>query len=152
MPWYVLITKPKAELKVKERLEKIGIEVCCPVRIESRKWSDRIKKITVPLLPSMVLVNLLEKERNLVFGVAGVVRYLFYLQKPAVVKEKEIEILQDLNNKKDDIISIASIKPGDKIELSDFGSFKGKGLVKQVSKNQCWVILEQLGYVVTLKL
>ena len=60
MPWYVLVTKPRAELKVKDRLEKIGISVCCPTVVEKRQWSDRVKKVVVPLLPSMVLVFLKE--------------------------------------------------------------------------------------------
>ena len=58
MPWLVLYTNPRAEMKVAQRLEKIGVEAYCPARMEIRQRSDRKKKIWAPLLPSMVLVNL----------------------------------------------------------------------------------------------
>jgi transcriptional antiterminator RfaH len=58
--WRVLYTNPRAEMKVAQRLEKIGMEAYCPARIEMRQRSDRKKKIWVPLLPSMVLVNIEE--------------------------------------------------------------------------------------------
>ena len=93
MPWYVVVTRPRAELKVKDRLKAIGVEVCCPTRVEKRQWSDRVKKVVVPLLPSMVLVFLEVKDRELIFSVPGVVRYLFYLGKPAVVPKKEVDCL-----------------------------------------------------------
>ena len=91
MPWYVVVTRPRAELKVKDRLRTIGVEVCCPTRVEKRQWSDRVKKVEVPLLPSMLLVFLEVNDRELIFSVPGVVRYLFYLGKPEVVRKKEVD-------------------------------------------------------------
>ena len=53
--WFVVYTKPRTELKVSQRLSVLGIENYTPTRMEVRQWSDRKKKIVVPLLPSMVL-------------------------------------------------------------------------------------------------
>jgi len=75
--WRVLYTNPRAEMKVAQRLEKIGVEAYCPARMEMRQRSDRKKKIWLLLLPSMVLVNIEEQEKNKVFEVQGVVRYLY---------------------------------------------------------------------------
>ena len=88
--WFVIYTKPRTELKVSQRLSVLGIENYTPTRIEVRKWSDRKKKIAVPLLSSMVLVRLNEKEVNKVFEVAGVVRYLFENQKRAEVSNEDV--------------------------------------------------------------
>ena len=88
--WFVIYTKPRTELKVSQRLSVLGIENYTPTRIEVRQWSDRKKKILVPLLPTMVLVNIHEKEVNKVFEVAGVVRYLFENQKRAEVSNEEV--------------------------------------------------------------
>jgi len=85
-----LFTKPRNELKVTERLTRIGVEVYTPTKIEVRQWSDRIKKVTTPLLPSMVLVCLLEKEVDRVFEVTGVVRYLFEHGRRASVSNEEV--------------------------------------------------------------
>jgi transcription antitermination factor NusG len=88
--WFVIYTKPRNEIKVSQRLSVLGIENYTPTRMEIRQWSDRKKKIAVALLPSMVLVNLNEKEVNKVFEVAGVVRYLFENQKRAEVSNEEV--------------------------------------------------------------
>ena len=66
--WFVVYTKPRAELKVVDRLSATGIKVYAPTQTEVRQWSDRKKKIQVPLLPSMVLVYLSEQETNEVFS------------------------------------------------------------------------------------
>ena len=86
----MVYTKPRTEIKVSQRLSVLGIENYTPTRMEVRQWSDRKKKILVPLLPSMVLVNIHEKEVNKVFEVAGVVRYLFENQKRAEVSNEEV--------------------------------------------------------------
>ena len=88
--WFVIYTKPRTEIKVSQRLSVLGIENYTPTRMEIRQWSDRKKKIALALLPSMVLVNLNEKEVNKVFEVAGVVRYLFENQKRAEVSNEEV--------------------------------------------------------------
>ena len=35
--WYVVVTKPRAERKVAERLLQMDIEAFCPTRIERRQ-------------------------------------------------------------------------------------------------------------------
>lgn len=152
MPWYVLKTKPKSEMKVTDRLTKLGVNVCCPTRIEHRQWSDRIKKVETPLLPSMVLVELQNKERNIVFNVPGVLRYLFWMGKPAEVSEEEIEVLKEMQENKSNILTIEQLEVGKEVDINNFGSETKKGVVKKISENKCWVVLKNLGYVVQLKI
>ena len=75
--WYVLFTKPRNELKVMERFLSAGFEAYTPFKTEIRKWSDRNKKIRVPLLNSIVLVKVAKNATDSVFGIPGVVRFLF---------------------------------------------------------------------------
>ena len=152
MQWYVVITKPKAERKVAERLQRLGIEVCCPVRLERRQWSDRVKNLEVPLLPSMVLVHIENEQRNRVFEVSGVLRYLFYLGQPAEVRNKEVEVLNDIRKSGSHIVEFKAIQPGDVIDVPGFDTVPQRGKVSLVSGNKCWVVLEQLGFVVILQL
>src|SRR5690606_29574308 len=100
MPWYVLHTKPRNEKKVATRLEAMGITAYCPLRMEVRQWSDRKKQVSVPLLPSMILVQLQEKDRAMVFQVPGAVRYLHWLGKPALVTQAEVEVLREIQAQK----------------------------------------------------
>ena len=88
--WFVIYTKPRSELKVLEHLTHLGIEAYTPTKIEVRKWSDRKKKVTVCLLPSMVLVCLEEKEVSKVFEVPAVRRYLFVHGERARVTNDEV--------------------------------------------------------------
>ena len=151
MNWLVVHTKPRFERKVEERLISIGIEAYCPVRKEIRLWSDRKKKIDVPVLPSMVLVKLDKKNINDVFKVNGVVRYMFWLGKRAIVREEEIDILKNyLNGKKLINQETFKVKPGDIIDVPGFD--KKRGFVDRVSKKNAWVFLENLGYTIKLNL
>ena len=148
--WHVIYTKPRAEKKVEERLNNFGIEAYCPVKQEVKQWSDRKKKILVPVLPSMVLVNIDVKERNKVFDIPGVVRYMFWLNKHAIVKDGEVASLKSLLSQ-NNIISqnTETLKVGENINVPGFEN--QSGIIKKISNNQIWVVLKKLGYVIKLK-
>jgi len=150
MGWNVIYTKSRSEKKVEERLKNIGIEAYCPVRTEVKFWSDRKKSILVPVLPSMVLVKIEKNNRNQVFDIPGVVRYMFWLKKHAVVRDSEVDSLKLLLESNNIIEqNVASYNVGDEIKIS---SLKDQlGIIKKISNNQIWVVLKQLGYVIKLK-
>ncbi len=130
----------------------MGINSYCPIRSEIRFWSDRKKRIDVPLLPSMLLVNINEKDINRVFESSFVVRYMFWLGKRAVVRQSEIDILKKYLNGDYNFISckLSNIKIGDNLRLSSFNN--EKGIVKRISNNNIWIYLKSIGYSVKLKL
>jgi transcription antitermination factor NusG len=149
--WHVIYTKPRAEKKVEERLNNFGIEAYCPVKQQVKQWSDRKKKILVPVLPSMVLVNIDEKERNKVFDIPGVVRYMFWLGKHAIVKEEEVDSLKTLLTQNNIVSqSTETFKVGETINVPGFEN--QSGIIKKISTNQIWVVLNNLGYVIKLKI
>jgi transcription antitermination factor NusG len=152
MPWYVLITKPRFEKKVTARLLKMGVKAFCPTRVENRQWSDRIKKVEVPLLPSMVLVFLENKERQIVFQVPGSLRYFFWLGKPAKVSALEIDALNNIQKDNSTVVEVEKLTVGSEIEIDTFDNVAKKGIVKKVSGNYCWVTLHNLGCIVKIKI
>lgn len=111
MFWRVLYTNPRAEMKVAQRLTKIGIEAYCQARIEIRQRSDRKIKIWLSLLPSMVLVNIDEIQKYKGFEIQGVVRYLYWLGQLAKVSEEGEAV---------DFLKYRIFKP---IEYSPLGEF-----------------------------
>jgi transcriptional antiterminator RfaH len=150
MPWYALYTNPRQEKKVAARLQQLAIEVYCPLVIQVRQWSDRKKKVEVPLLPSYVFVKIESKQRESVFQVSGVVRYLYWLGQPAVIRDEEIVLMQNWLQGPVTSFEISSIQLGDSYEISS-GPFAGKkGIVNQVSPNQITLVLDQLGVKITL--
>ncbi|MDQ6472040.1 UpxY family transcription antiterminator [Flavobacterium sp. LHD-80] len=152
MNWYVVYTKPKWEKKVAEKLAQIGIECYCPLITQVKQWSDRKKKVEVPLFNSYVFVQLSENDRNSVFNVPGVVRYLFWLGKPAIVRDEEINIIKS-SLKATDVsdITVASIQVGDRIKLES-GAFSNQdAIVQEVSKTHYILVLESMGCVLKIK-
>lgn len=126
MPWFVIYTKSRSEKLVATELRRRGVDVYCPVRKVKRKWSDRMKLVEEPLFNSYCFVHLEEKERHLVYGVSGVVGYLFWLKKPAIVKQKEIDIIKNMLNDFDhDSISIIDFKQTDRLRITS-GVFTGQ--------------------------
>ena len=151
MNWFVIHTKPRFEKKVEERLLSFGIEAYCPTRKEIRLWSDRKKKVDIPVLPSMVLVRLEDKDVNDVFNINGVIRYMFWLGKRAIVRDQEIDILKNyLNGNAIINQEIIKLNPGDRINLSGFNN--ENGVIDRISNNTAWVFLENLGYKIKLNL
>jgi transcription antitermination factor NusG len=151
--WYVVYTKPKWEKKVAEQLTKMGIECYCPLITQVRQWSDRKKKVIVPLFNSYVFVQVADSDRNLVFQSVGAVRYLFWLGKPAIVRDEEISTIRKWLETPDVYdVSIDAIQVGDKITL-DSGPFSAQeAVVQEVNKTHYVLVLETLGCVLKMKI
>ena len=150
--WFILYTKPNQEIKVANQLKEMNINSFCPTVTIIRNYSDRKKKIIKPLLPSYVFVNIEEAKRNNVFSVFGIVRYMFWLGKPAVVRESEIELMKPIDINHLDIVSLTKFTRGQLYKISD-GLFSGKiGKVVETQKNKIKLELQSLGVIVTLRL
>lgn len=150
MPWFAIYTRPKREKKVVEGLKKLGVEVYCPMVTQVKQWSDRKKKVETPLINSYVFVKIEEKNRNIVFEVPGVVWYLFWLGKPAIIQEQEIDTLKESLKGTFSSVEVNGIVPGDSLTISK-GSFQGKeGVVTHVNKNKIRLVLKELGVLITI--
>ncbi|MAD12266.1 MAG: antitermination protein NusG [Flavobacteriaceae bacterium] len=149
--WFVIYTKPKQELKVVTELSKIGIFSYCPTVKMLKQYSDRKKKIEKPLMPSYVMVYIEECRRSTVFSIPGIVRYLFWLGKPAIIRESEIDIMkQHLEGVYTDI-SISSLIKGQLYEITE-GPLAGKtGKIIEMKKNKVKLEITSLGMMVVLK-
>jgi len=146
--WFVLCTKPRNELKVTDRLNKIGVEVYTPTKIEVRQWSDRKKKVTTPLLPSMVLVHVLEKEVDLVFQVPGVLRFLFEHGKRASVSNEEVLAMKSyLEATK--VADEKGLAVGDIVEVPLLGE---QATLLSIKGKKCLAQLQKLGAIVSFQL
>lgn len=147
--WFVLQTKPRNEKVVHKQVEMKGVEVFTPLTEKIRIWSDRKKKIEVPLFSGYVFVHGDEEERlRAISNTSGAIRYLFYEKRPAVVSDREIELIkQSIKEPEKVSIEEKKIKKGDLILVSH-GIFKGmKGYVNEFRGNyRLTVNLEELSY------
>lgn len=148
--WFVLYTKPNREKKMLPLLTNIGIVSYCPMVATVRQWSDRKKKIQVPIIPSVIFIQCLEKDRNKVFQIPGAHHYLFWLGKPAVVKDSEIQTMKDWLNGEVNGAKVEELKTGDTYIIKSNGFIGQEGIVNEVSNNRIQVILKELGIKITL--
>ena len=113
LPWYVLYTKPRNEKKVAQRLSEAGYTVYCPLQKVRRQWSDRTKVVEEPLFKSYLFIQIEDHRRDEVFTFPGTVRYLFWLRRPAQVRQVEINTIQKwLGEYNHEDIDISDIQPG----------------------------------------
>ena len=149
--WFVVYTKPQQELKVASQLTAMGIENYCPKVTLIKQYSDRKKKVIKPLLSSYVMVQLEEKERNKVFACNGIVRYLFFLGKPAVVPAPQIDLMQDHLNGVYNDFKVTTLSVGDSHTITE-GPFSGvKGKVVETNNTKVKLELASLGMRITLR-
>lgn len=149
--WYAVYTKPRNEKKVAERLSHQGFEVYCPVQTTIKQWSDRKKKVQIPIFPSYVFVCVYEVERKLVLQDAGVLNFVFYLGKAAIIKEEELNTIKvflgELEDKTYDL-SLKDYKTGDEVDIIA-GPLSGmKGLVEDSKKSNLRLLIKSLGTII----
>jgi transcription antitermination factor NusG len=147
MPWFVIYTESRSEKKVAIELAERGIEAYCPTIKKVRQWSDRKKIIEQPLFNSYVFVHLDERERAKVFGVPGFVRYLFWLQKPAIVKDEEIEAIRHFLDDFDHArITVAPLQQREYIRIKSGVLMDRVAKVVSQQGRKVTLLLEELGF------
>lgn len=141
--WYAVYTNPRAEKKVFDRLINAGIEAYCPLRRVLKQWSDRRKKIDEPLFRSYVFVKINLQEYEKVRRVNGVVNFVYYLGKPAIIRDYEIENIKIFLSK----TSGCEIKfeANQRVRIKEGVLKDTEGKIVQQSKHNLRIEIEQLG-------
>lgn len=153
--WFALYTKPRWEKKIFSVLEKKGIEAWCPLQRVQRQWSDRKKIIEEPLFKSYVFVHINEQERLSVLQTDGVLNFVYYLSKPAVIRDEEIHLIKSYLLQQEALISIQSVESFDvdariKIKQGLFMDQVGT-ITRTAGKKKVYVNLESLGQVMVVE-
>ena len=151
--WLVVYTKPRWEKKVNTSLLKKGIEAYCPLNKVRRKWSDRMKTIEEPLFKSYVFVKVEDAGMTEVRFVDGVLNYVYWNGKPAIVREEEIiEIKKFMSEYEDVEVSSIELKPSDAVVLNAGVMMGATGRVmRMMGNNTVEVRIDSLGFILTAK-
>jgi transcription antitermination factor NusG len=140
--WLVFYTRPRNEKKCEKKLREIGIEVFLPKCRVERQWSDRIKKVMLPLFPNYIFARVNEKERIKVLKTAGIVTMVTFGDQPAVMDECEIENLRITQNNPERLesLSYSLPDPGSRVVVKG-GPFEGlAGYVVEQRSGKCVVV------------
>jgi len=152
--WYAIYTKPRWEKKVDGVLLQKGINSWCPLQKVERQWSDRKKIIEEPLFRSYVFVRINKEERLGVLMTDGVLNFVHYLGKPAVIRDEEVDVIKkylDEEDAKIDIISIEGFKENMKVRVNHGVFMDNEGTVLRGGRKKVYVQLESLGQVMVVE-
>ncbi|HUB62638.1 MAG TPA: UpxY family transcription antiterminator [Puia sp.] len=145
--WYAVYTKPRWEKKVYSRLAENGFEAYCPLNRVRKRWSDRLKWVEEPLFKSYVFVKVAEEEAARVRLVNGVVNFVYWLGKPAIIKNKEIEVIHKFLSEYDEIQVVPlELTTDSRITIVQGALMDKKATVVKVLNNKVRVVIESIGY------
>lgn len=148
MAWYVLYTKSRNEKKVARLVNEAGIAAYCPVQEIVRQWSDRKKKVQEPVFRSYIFVHLedYESESIVVLNIPGAVRFLWWLGKPGVVRDDEIQSIKDFLSRYKDASITSDIKEGQEVIVKEGPLQDKSGIVIRIQGNKAILHLKSLGW------
>lgn len=96
------------------------------------------------------MVFIEDHKRVDVFSVFGVVRYLFWLGKPAVISEDEISLMKNYLNGVYKSIFLTTLTKGQLYKITE-GPLQGRiGTVIEIQKNKIKLELKSMAMLVTL--
>ena len=117
------------EKKVFENLTHLGFHCYLPLVTTIRQWSDRRKKINIPLFPNYVFIRIDAKERTKVFSVKGILKFVSIDRAPAIVSDKDILLIKKVTADGDDVLPHEYFVEGMKVKVL-FGPLEGlEGIV-----------------------
>lgn len=150
--WIAVYTKPRWEKKVSQLLTNKNIENYCPLNKVVRQWSDRKKIILEPLFTSYVFVNTSIDEYLSIRKTDGIINFVYWLGKPAIIKQAEIESIKSfLNNYTDVELEKIDVNINDEVKIIHGPLFSMKGKVIEVHFNYVKVMLPSIGYTLVAK-
>ena len=145
--WYALYTKPRWEKKVFRLLSEKGVEAYCPLNKVSRKWSDRMKTVEEPLFKSYVFARVSEEEQTRVRMTAGVMNFVYWQGKPAIIRAKEIETIRKFLNEYENVIAEPmQLKEDSKVIIRQGLFMDHEAKVLKIEGNRVKVEIESIGY------
>lgn len=96
LPWYAIQVRCHAEKNVSLMLEARGFQQYLPLYSESSRWSDRVKKLELPLFPGYVFCRLDVPHRRPVVTVPGVVSIVGFGNTFAPIPDEQISAIQSI--------------------------------------------------------
>ena len=139
--WYAVYVQSRHEKKVHQLFEEKGIESSLPLIKTTRKWSDRKKKVEIPLFRGYVFVKIdVGRDKLNILKTDGVVKFIGIKKKPSRIPDEEIHWLHMIVKKSDSVKNEKEIPAGQKVCVTA-GPFKGIEGVVMLSGNQSRLVI-----------
>jgi transcriptional antiterminator NusG len=117
--WYAIQTRSRHERVVAHQLQNRGIGYYLPVVTEEHRWSDRRKKVEMPLFSGYVFVQVVphNQQRVNVLRIDGVVRFVGPSAEGTPIPDDQIESIRMLVDRKTPFLSHPFLKAGQRIRV-----------------------------------
>jgi len=133
---------------VDELLKGKGVESYCPLNKVRRKWSDRIKIIEEPLFKSYVFVKLSDADRTRVRMTDGVINFVYWNRKPAVIRQSEINAIKRFLNEYENVeVHPMEFRQHQRVMITAGPLMDQVGSVLDVNRKMVKVAIDSLGYI-----
>ncbi len=144
--WFVIYTRARWEKKVDQLLKQQGINSYCPLRTVENQWADRKKMVEFPLFSSYVFVNISLKEELVVRQTHGVLNFIYFLGKPAIVQDSEIEKIKHVlvKNPDTEVISLKGVRVGDRVRIKNGILANQNGNIVKVNGKTVLMVFDHL--------
>lgn len=145
--WYAVYTRPRWEKKVNNLLISKGVESYCPLNKVRRKWSDRIKLVEEPLFKSYVFVRIAEEHRTQVRMTDGVINFVYWDGKPAIIKEREIQTIRRFLDEYENVELVKmDLKPDQRVRVVAGPLMDQEGKIIEIKNKVAKVAIDSLGF------
>ena len=132
--WYGIRVRSRFEQVTFSALEARDLEVFLPLVRQRRRWSDRMKEISLPLFPGYVFCRLNLERRIRVLDSPGVVNIVGFGNRPAPIPDDEIEAIKVMLRSSLPILPHPFLASGQKIRI-DHGPLAGaEGVVVELKE------------------
>lgn len=151
--WYVAYTFPNAERSIQRTLSKMQIDSYLPLHPVVRNWSDRRKIISAPLFPGYIFIYSSHSERYDALSVRGMIKYVSFDGKPAIVTDEQIESIKRILIGEVEVHERPNLIAGSRIRITE-GPFCGaEGVLQRVNGNmRLFVLIECLNRSVSVNI
>jgi transcription antitermination factor NusG len=130
--WFALNTKFRYEDYVAKQLGGKGYETFLPVYQSRRRWSDRVKKVELPVFPGYLFCRFDAMNRLPILTTPGLIQIVGFGKTPIPVDDAEIAALQAALGGNVEREPWPYLQIGQKVRV-EYGSLRGvEGILLQV--------------------
>jgi len=115
--WFALSVKPRHEKSVAQALRSQGLEEFLPLYQEQHAWSDRTKRVEIPLFAGYVFCHFGFHDRFVVLNTRGVIRILGAGSIFSPVSEDQIAELRAISASGLPALPHPYLEPGDLVRV-----------------------------------
>ena len=117
--WYAVLTRARHEKIIAQRLQEQGISTFLPLVTEVHRWSDRKKKVELPLFSCYLFTRLLptSEARLRVLRVDGVFQLVGVRGEGTPIPDEQIEALRTLVERRLPVCSHPFLRIGQRVRI-----------------------------------